>query len=232
MLWAYCKSAYSSARRNWKSLDTDGGAGAIRIGQHSQVVLLTFHGSRCRVGRLSSHDATGVIFPMNVDSVDEAKAEPDTLPPVTGGFAQYEFIPVGPLAPLGRQIQGKQASTPPLPGKRSSRSLLDCVPVRSAFLGTQRRKISGLELKRVRPRDRPFRSGSGQNAVQELIEKLELSRVRSPRLEVEYILEHPARQVETLKSMGNANLEDDAIAIVRHRCPTEYLATHGAPRGS
>jgi len=49
----------------------------------------------------------GVIFLTNVDSVDEAKAEPDTLPPVTGGFAQYEFIPVGPLAPLGRQIQSK-----------------------------------------------------------------------------------------------------------------------------
>lgn len=59
------------------------------------------------MGRLSSHDATGVIFPMNVDSVDEAKAEPDTLPLVTGGFVQYEFIPVGPLAPLGRQIQSK-----------------------------------------------------------------------------------------------------------------------------
>jgi hypothetical protein len=107
MLWAYCKSAYSSERRNWIFLDTDGGAGATRIGQRSQVVLLTFHGSRCRVGRLSGHDAPGVIFPMNVDSVDEAKAELDTLPLVTGGFAQYEFIPVGPLARLGRLIQGK-----------------------------------------------------------------------------------------------------------------------------
>jgi hypothetical protein len=107
MLWAYCKSAYSSERRNGIFLDTNGGAGTTRIGQRSQVVLLTFHGSRCRVGRLSSHDATGVIFPMNVDSVDEAKAEPDTLPLVTGGFVQYEFIPVGPLSPLGRLIHGK-----------------------------------------------------------------------------------------------------------------------------
>ena len=49
----------------------------------------------------------GVIFLTNVDSVDEAKAEPDTLPRVTGGFVQYEFIPVGTLARLGRLIQGK-----------------------------------------------------------------------------------------------------------------------------
>ncbi|MGF6764617.1 hypothetical protein P3T24_004951 [Paraburkholderia sp. GAS33] len=59
------------------------------------------------MGRLPSHDALGVIFLMDVDSVDEAKAELDTLPLVTGGFAQYEFIPVGPLARLGRLIQGK-----------------------------------------------------------------------------------------------------------------------------
>src|ERR1700747_1462215 len=52
-------------------------------------------------------DAPGVIFLMNVASVDEAKAELDTLPLVTGGFATYQFFPVGPLAPLGLLIQGK-----------------------------------------------------------------------------------------------------------------------------
>jgi hypothetical protein len=52
-------------------------------------------------------DKPGVIFLMNVDSVEHAKAELDTLPLVTGGFAQYEVIPVGPLAPLGMLIQGK-----------------------------------------------------------------------------------------------------------------------------
>ena len=52
-------------------------------------------------------DAPGVIFLMNVESVDRAKAELDTLPLVTGGFAKYDFIPVGPLAPLGLLIQGK-----------------------------------------------------------------------------------------------------------------------------
>ena len=52
-------------------------------------------------------DAPGVIFLMNVESVDRAKAELDTLPLVAGGFAKYDFIPVGPLAPLGLLIQGR-----------------------------------------------------------------------------------------------------------------------------
>jgi hypothetical protein len=52
-------------------------------------------------------DAPGVIFLMNVESIDQAKAELDTLPLVAGGFAKYDFIPVGPLAPLGLLIQGK-----------------------------------------------------------------------------------------------------------------------------
>ena len=44
---------------------------------------------------------------MNVDSIEQAKAEVEGLPLVTGGFASYQFIPVGPLAPLGLLIQGK-----------------------------------------------------------------------------------------------------------------------------
>ena len=52
-------------------------------------------------------DAPGVIFLMNVDSVEQAKATVEALPLVTGGFAKYEFMQVGPLAPLGLLIQGK-----------------------------------------------------------------------------------------------------------------------------
>jgi hypothetical protein len=51
--------------------------------------------------------APGVIFLMNVDSVEQAKAAVEALPLAAGGFAQYEFFPVGPLAPLGLLIQGK-----------------------------------------------------------------------------------------------------------------------------
>jgi len=53
----------------------------------------------------SRQDAPGVVFLMNVDSVERAKAEIDALPLVIGGFAKYDFIPVGPLAPLGLLIQ-------------------------------------------------------------------------------------------------------------------------------
>jgi hypothetical protein len=52
-------------------------------------------------------DAPGVIFLMNVESVEQAKAEIDALPLVAGGFAKYDFMQVGPLAPLGLLIQGK-----------------------------------------------------------------------------------------------------------------------------
>jgi hypothetical protein len=52
-------------------------------------------------------DKPGVIFLMNVESVEEAQATVETLPLTAGGFAKYELMHVGPLAPLGLLIQGK-----------------------------------------------------------------------------------------------------------------------------
>jgi hypothetical protein len=52
-------------------------------------------------------DKPGVVFLMNVASVDEAKAAVDALPLAAGGFLNYEFLPVGPLKPLGLLIQGR-----------------------------------------------------------------------------------------------------------------------------
>jgi hypothetical protein len=52
-------------------------------------------------------DAPGVVFLMNVDSLDEARAAVNALPLAAGGFAQYQLIPVGPLAPLGLLIQNR-----------------------------------------------------------------------------------------------------------------------------
>ncbi len=52
-------------------------------------------------------DKPGVVFLMSAESVEQAKAAIDALPLVTGGFAQYEFMPVGPLAPLGMLLQGR-----------------------------------------------------------------------------------------------------------------------------
>jgi hypothetical protein len=50
-------------------------------------------------------DRLGVVFYMDVESIEEAKAEVGELPLTEGGFMTYDFIPVGPLAPLGRLIQ-------------------------------------------------------------------------------------------------------------------------------
>jgi hypothetical protein len=50
-------------------------------------------------------DKPGVVFLMNVDSLDQARATVEALPLVVAGFAQYEFLQVGPLAPLGLLLQ-------------------------------------------------------------------------------------------------------------------------------
>ena len=50
---------------------------------------------------------TGPIFLMNAESVEEAKSAVDHMPLVVAGYATYQLWPVGPLAPLGRLLQGK-----------------------------------------------------------------------------------------------------------------------------
>jgi hypothetical protein len=52
-------------------------------------------------------DKPGVIFLMTVETLEQAKAAVEALPLVTEGFATYELMTVGPLAPLGLLIQGK-----------------------------------------------------------------------------------------------------------------------------
>ncbi|MBP0595091.1 hypothetical protein J8I87_36640 [Paraburkholderia sp. LEh10] len=49
-------------------------------------------------------DRPGVIFLMQVESVDEAKAAVDKLPLTERGLMSFELTPVGPLAPLARLI--------------------------------------------------------------------------------------------------------------------------------
>lgn len=45
-------------------------------------------------------DQPGPIFLMNVDFIEQAQATIDAMPLMEGKHAQYELIPVGPLAPL------------------------------------------------------------------------------------------------------------------------------------
>lgn len=52
-------------------------------------------------------DKPGVVFLMEVESVDAAKAAVKAMPLAAGGFLDYEFLAVGPLKPLSLLIQGK-----------------------------------------------------------------------------------------------------------------------------
>jgi hypothetical protein len=52
-------------------------------------------------------DTPGVVFLMNSESLDEAKETIAALPLAKAGILNFDFIPVGPLAPLGMLIQGK-----------------------------------------------------------------------------------------------------------------------------
>ena len=51
-------------------------------------------------------DTPGVVFLLSVESLDEAKATIGALPLAADGILKFEFIPVGPLMPLGLLIQG------------------------------------------------------------------------------------------------------------------------------
>jgi hypothetical protein len=52
-------------------------------------------------------DAPGVVFLVQADSIDAAKTHLHGLPLGQAGLMDFDFIPVGPLAPLGRLIAGK-----------------------------------------------------------------------------------------------------------------------------
>ncbi|WP_109478676.1 hypothetical protein [Paraburkholderia sp. C35] len=47
----------------------------------------------------------GVIFLMNVETVEHAKAAVDALPLTAEGLMTFELMPVGPLAPLRLLLQ-------------------------------------------------------------------------------------------------------------------------------
>jgi len=53
------------------------------------------------------YDVLGVIFLLEVQSIEEAKTLVEGLPLGDEGLSQCEFIPVGPLAPLGLLLQGR-----------------------------------------------------------------------------------------------------------------------------
>jgi hypothetical protein len=50
----------------------------------------------------------GVVFLMNSTSVEEAKSIIEALPLAANGYLAFEYIPVGPLRPLGLLIESPQ----------------------------------------------------------------------------------------------------------------------------
>lgn len=50
-------------------------------------------------------DQSGVVFIMNATTVDEAKQWLSVLPLVKANLMTFEFIPLGPLQPLGTLLQ-------------------------------------------------------------------------------------------------------------------------------
>lgn len=54
-----------------------------------------------------SQDVPGVIFLMNVDSVEQAQAKLDELPLAAAGIMTFTLMTVGPLAPLGLLLQSR-----------------------------------------------------------------------------------------------------------------------------
>jgi hypothetical protein len=52
----------------------------------------------------SRGDGKGVVFLINAKTVEEARAVIDTLPLSKENLMDHEYIPVGPLVPLGALI--------------------------------------------------------------------------------------------------------------------------------
>ena len=52
-------------------------------------------------------DGKGVVFLLNVSSTDEAKAMLDQLPLGQAKLMHFDFIPLGPLSPLGLLLRTK-----------------------------------------------------------------------------------------------------------------------------
>ena len=53
-------------------------------------------------------DQPGVVFLLNAASVEEARSIIEALPLAANGYLVFEYIPVGPLKPLGLLIEPLQ----------------------------------------------------------------------------------------------------------------------------
>jgi muconolactone delta-isomerase len=72
-----------------------------------EVTATLKHYLEGKVEQFWFREKAGPIFLMDVESVEQAKAELATLPLVAAKLMTYELMPVAPLKPLGLLIQGK-----------------------------------------------------------------------------------------------------------------------------
>ena len=72
-----------------------------------EVTATLKHYLEGKVEQFWFREKAGPIFLMDVESVEQAKAELATLPLVAANLMTYELMPVTPLKPLGLLIQGK-----------------------------------------------------------------------------------------------------------------------------
>jgi hypothetical protein len=72
-----------------------------------EVTATLKHYLEGKVEQFWFREKAGPIFLMDVESVEQAKAELATLPLVAAKLMTYELMPVTPLKPLGLLIQGK-----------------------------------------------------------------------------------------------------------------------------
>src|SRR5277367_2006267 len=57
-------------------------------------------------------DQRGVVFLMNVSTVEEAHAMLEKLPLGQAKLMEFDYIPLGPLSPLGRLLMQQAAGVP------------------------------------------------------------------------------------------------------------------------
>ncbi|WP_104489607.1 hypothetical protein [Trinickia symbiotica] len=83
-------------------------SGRCSAGRRSSGVEVANAGTTTQSGINAGIDEKpGVVFLMSAESVDEAKAIVGEMPLAAAGFLDFEFLPVGPLKPLGMLLQGK-----------------------------------------------------------------------------------------------------------------------------
>jgi hypothetical protein len=89
-------------------------------------------------------------------------------------------------------------------------------------------EIGSLKRGGIGSRNRTFMHGSTQDVMGVSIKEFELPCIRCRKHKAKHLFKHPAWDMETLKSTNYANLEHDAITVVRN-CRPNKSVSHDTP---